>query len=159
MYHIFHKVIRSTVPIFTFVTFLILEKKTISPLSFFFMATTCMGAIITVIYHNESMKTSVSGVVLCVLSNVASSVQMSLTAIARDKLGLTTPQTIFYTAVLIGVFIVPFIFGMNEHLDVYDFVQKNGIWPCLRVLVVGSFAVLAYTLTCIEVIFFVPYVS
>ena len=64
-----HQIIRATIPLFTAVSFAILEGRKFSPLAIILLFVTVTGAVIVVAFHSQKWKLDTLGLVLAIASN------------------------------------------------------------------------------------------
>ena len=64
-----HQIIRATIPLFTAISFAILEGRKFSPLAIMLLIVTVTGAVIVVAFHSQKWKLDTLGLVLAIASN------------------------------------------------------------------------------------------
>ena len=76
--------LRALVPLFTALGFFVVERRLLSVLQTIALSLTTVGAVLAVAAHSVSWKMDGIGLATCLIANVASALQLSLTSMVRE---------------------------------------------------------------------------
>jgi len=151
------QIIRATIPLFTAVSFAILEGRKFSPLAIILLFVTVTGAVIVVAFHSQKWKLDTLGLVLAIASNFMAAAQMSMLALARNSKtfgnrSLSSFETVFYSSIPLGVTVLPFSLGLMEGKKFATFADSHSVGVLLLALAGGTALAVTYNLVHTEFI-------